>query len=68
MNDAKSATVTEEDLSEIGEKELHGSDIIKANNDTSITELAASDTSVLSFRRSSSRNKIPPSRNSDFLW
>jgi hypothetical protein len=78
MNDAKSVTVleynksvteaVEEDFSEIREKEPLGSGIIKDNNDTSITEQAVSDTSVLSFRRSTSRNKIPASRNSDFLW
>jgi hypothetical protein len=68
MNDAKSVTVTEEGPCEIGENEQQGSDIIKANNGIRITEPAPPDTSVLSFRRSSSRNKIPPSRNSDFLW
>jgi hypothetical protein len=67
-NDLKSVIVTEEGPCVIGENELQGSDIIKANNDISITEPSVSDTSVLSFRRSSSRNKIPPSRNSDFLW
>jgi hypothetical protein len=58
----------EEDFSETGEKVIHGSGTIKANNDTSVTELAVSDTSVLEFCRSSSRNKIPASRSSDFLW
>lgn len=67
-NDLQSVTVTDEDHCVIGENELQGTDIIKANNDISITEPSVSDTSVLSFRRSSSRNKIPPSRNSDFLW
>ena len=67
-NELQSVTVTEEDPSGTGENELHGTDKIKANIDISITEPPASDTSVLSFRRSSSRNKIPPSRNSDFLW
>ena len=68
INDAKSVTVTEEDPCEIGENDLQGSDITKANNNISITDQAVSDTSMLSLRRFSSRNKIPPSRNSDFLW
>jgi hypothetical protein len=67
-SELQSVTVTEEDPCVIGENELQGTDIIKANNDISITEPSVSDTLMLSFRRSSSRNKIPPSRNSDFLW
>jgi hypothetical protein len=67
-NELQSVTVTEEDPCVTGDNELQGTDIIKANNDICITESSVSDTSMLSFRRSSSRNKIPPSRNSDFLW
>src|SRR5215475_13061655 len=67
-NELQSVTVTEEDPCVTGENELHGTDIIKANNDISITEPSTSNTSMLSFRRSSSRNKTHPSRNSDFLW
>jgi hypothetical protein len=65
----KSVTViADEDFSETGEKDLHASDTIKANNDTSITKLDISDTSLSKLHRSSSRNKIPASRSSDFLW
>ena len=67
-SELQSVTVTEKDPCVIGENELQGTDIIMANKDISITEPSVSDTSMLSFRRSSSRNKIPPSRNSDFLW
>jgi hypothetical protein len=78
MNDTKSDTilvydksVTEEvneDFSETREKELHGSDTIKVNNNTSNTDLAVADTSASKLCRSSSRNKIPVSRSTDFLW
>ena len=78
MNDTKSDTVlvydksvieeVDEDFSETGEKKLYGSDTIKVNNDTSNTDLAVSYTSVSKLCRSSSRNKIPASRRSDFLW
>ena len=78
MNDTKSDTVlvydksvterADEDFSETGEKKLYGSDAIKVNNDTSNTDLAVSYTSVSKLCRSSSRNKIPASRRSDFLW
>ena len=67
-NDLQSVIVIEEDPCVTGENELQVTDIIKANNDIGITEPSISHTSMLSFRRSSSRNKIPPSRNSDFLW
>ena len=77
MNDTKSDTVlvydksvseeVDEDFSETGEKKLYGSDAIKVNNDTSNTDLAVSYTSVSKLCRSSSRNKIPASRSSDFL-
>ena len=66
-NDLQSVIVTEEDPCVTGKNELQVTNMIKANNDISITEPSISDTLMLSFRRSS-RNKIPPSRNSDFLW
>jgi hypothetical protein len=77
-NDAKSVSllaydksitmIADEDYSETGEKELRAPDTIKANNDTSITKLDISDTSLTKLHRSSSRNKILASRSSDFLW
>jgi len=68
MNDSQSVSVTKEDHSIIGENELLSADRIKKNNDSSITNLSVPGTLMLSFTISSSRNKIPPSRNSDFLW
>ena len=71
MNDAKCVSVlvydesvieeVDKDLSETMEKKPQGSTTIKSYNDSSVT-------SVWEFPRSSSRNKIPASRSSDFLW
>ena len=78
MNDAKSVSnlmnnksvidEVDEDLSGTREKELQGSSTTKAINDTSVMEPAVLDISAWELRRSSSRNKIPTSRSSDFLW
>jgi hypothetical protein len=78
MGDAESDTIlvpiksvileVDEAFSEAGEKELHGSGTIKANNDAGINELVAPDTRMTKLSRPSLRNKIPASRSSDFLW
>ena len=68
MNNKSVICEVNEDLSGTREKELHGSSTIKDINDTSVTEPAVFDTSAWELRRSSSRNKIPTSRSSDFLW